>query len=230
MPITPLRNSPTASIVTFTFLDISLPTLEASYFLLILAHSVALAKGPSMLASRLFVLGLQPCSTSEGLAVILLYRANLACVSRKQGRTWGASRIFAHDDYDQKENILPSWLDTSISWRHRGARLGLAVGWVWWHKQDQWTRPCQMGSVRRFYFQSAGNKPCLQKSGFSNFRLVKCATNLKISAFFRGNCLTSTDGQLSIGFALSLLHSLGEGTELNSGGKKKLSKCILISL
>lgn len=106
----PLRNSPTASVVTFTFLDISLLTLEASYFLLILVQTSFHGFGQGAVHA-----GQQPFCW----AVILLYRANLACVFRKQGRTWGASRIFAHDDYDQKENILPSWLDTSISWRHR---------------------------------------------------------------------------------------------------------------
>lgn len=49
--------------------------------------------------------------------LILLYRAKLFAFSESKGKP-EASRILAHDDYDQNENILSSRLDTSVSWRH----------------------------------------------------------------------------------------------------------------
>lgn len=59
---------------------------------------------------------------------ILLYKAKLFAFSETKGKP-GASRILAHDDYDQNEHILSSRLDTSISWRcSEVPRPELAVG------------------------------------------------------------------------------------------------------
>jgi len=127
-----------------------------------------------MLASSFFLLG----SPSARMPMkdqlsILLYKAKLFAFSESKGKPQ-ASRILAHDDCDQNENILSSQT------RHiylmemlRGARVG--CGWA----LIPWTRPVNSPFLpdgvykTRLYFHSrARNKLCLQKSGFSNFRVV----------------------------------------------------------
>lgn len=89
-----------------------------------------------------------------------------------------------------KKNILPSRLDDiPISWRHsKVPRLELAVGELCYHRQEQWTHPSyQIGSIGQVLISTVKLETncAFKKVAFLTlgWLYVKCATNLKISAF-----------------------------------------------
>lgn len=92
-----------------------------------------------------------------------------------------------------KKNILPSRLDTPISWRRsKVPSLESAVGGLWYHRQDQWTHPSyQMGSTGQVLISTVKLETncAFQKVAFLplGWLYVKCATNKNKCILFRGN-------------------------------------------